>query len=270
MLADPFQILRVGASMNPANFPNLDRLRKHDQVEVIVISKKSFGLLQINADQATKMLIIRKIDASLSIEKLEQLEQEGRIAFLLDGKKLQLTKSYADKHLCEHKVCRLQFKQKNQEASNDNKETPVAHEDPFLENVEVVAMSAAEYAEIIEICREILKQKADADQSEIEKRTFKAKAATESPLRLALKDLLMQTFTTQMNDVTRRVIEIMREAREEEAEQAKVASEKERITKEKLLAERLLKERLQGQVKSNEVKATVQKQRDEIIPEHLA
>ena len=234
---------------------NLKQFAEHKNVQIAAVDKKG---------TQNAVIILKKLNiAELPCEKLKKYHREGRIAFILDDCLVHFNKTFADTHLIDLGLCLLKVKQE---------ETV-----EVLENVSVLHLDQEEYDEIIHVCHEVLDAGAKARLKEERYLQGKLKplSSQSNSLYLTLKHFLIKNVLNVMSEISRRFIESMQKASEEEGEAKKADAKKHQELKQRLTQERLKTERLNEEIEkreniSDEKRASLEKKTGKFIGEHQA
>lgn len=246
-------------------FPNLVMLAGDKNIEVVAVKKASF---KDQDSTPSKTLFIKHLDCGdLCNGNFNRYLSEGRIAFVIDGKRVQVNESLIQNNFAES-ISKVKFKDAELKPSS-------------LENtVEIIQLTDEEYDEILEVCQEIIKQTQMKNaQVEDQKRKARESSKSKAAVHLAIKEMIIQSLLKQMNRITENFLKAMQEAIEKENKAACENDIKMQIVREKLLKERLSKERLhevEKQVEilkmeiSKEKRHSLQRQTGKIVAEQLS
>lgn len=251
--------------MNPMSgnaFIHLKQFADHKNVEIAAISKKDSFIEEKGelAVGSTAVITLKKLDiAHLPSEKLRKYHEEGRIAFILDGGFVQFNKTFAEENLCNLAVCHLKVKPAKPAAGVEVSETAPDHE--ILKNVAISHLEQDEYDEIMSVCHEILAsfKKESGDEKSLHGKV-KAAGSYDTPVRQALRALLMKNILNEMSDISKRFIESMEKSREEDRAQQEADAKKQQELKERLTRDRLTDERLKKDLEVKSVETTETKE----------
>lgn len=245
-------------------FPNLVMLAGDKNVEVVAVKKASFKDQDFSP---SKTLFIKHLDCGdLCNGNFNRYLSEGRIAFIIDGKRVQVNESLIENNFAES-ISKVKFKDAELKSSS-------------LENVEIVQLTDEEYDEILEVCQDIIRQaQLKSAQVEEQKKLGKESSKSRAAVHLAIKEMIIQSLLKQMNRITENFLKAMQDAIEKENKAAHEYEIKMQIVREKLLKERLSKERLhevEKQVEilkteiSKEKKQSIRRKTGVIVAEQLA
>lgn len=219
---------------------HLKQFAAHENVQIAAVDSKG--------NFSGTSIVLKKLDiAHLSCQKLKKYHEEGRIAFILDGQHVHFNKTFADKHFIDLGVCQLKVKPVSRHIKGSEEI------DELLEDVSVEHLNQDDYDEILKVCHEVLeaftkeRQRESALQGKV-----KATGSYTDTVHLALKNLLIKNVLHEMGEITRRFIESMQKAREEEAEAQKADSKKQLELK-----QRLAQERLKYEINKNEIEKSI-------------
>ncbi|WP_154017703.1 hypothetical protein [Criblamydia sequanensis] len=244
-------------------FPNLVMLAGDKNIEVVAVKKASFK----DQDSPSKTLFIKHLDCGdLCNGNFNRYLSEGRIAFIIDGKRVQVNESLIENNFAES-ISKVKFKDTELKSSS-------------LENVEIIQLTDEEYDEILEVCQDIIRQ-AQLKNAQVEEQKKRGKESSKSraAVHLAIKEMIIQSLLKQMNRITENFLKAMQDAIEKENKAAHEYEIKMQIVREKLLKERLSKERLhevEKQVEilkteiSKEKKQSIKRKTGVIVAEQLA